>query len=251
MRKIGTLQFASVIGEAEQRWSRRVLPEIQTSEHFQARIVQDPILRESRIVLTGTKEEAVEAAQRLRGRWFPFHGLNESGEKRRAWLGELQEVTAAEARERGVGEELIKDLLGKQALWLAVMRSPMKSTPAMAWKEAQKRWILESKEDQVVEVESQSASTRKPHQQAVQYQPPSPERFLAETRLLAMESLNTAWLCETAGTRLTTAQQTVMRLTYVTGIMEDHIADQMGLSVEAVGKLKRNAMAVLRSELGK
>jgi DNA-binding CsgD family transcriptional regulator len=42
-----------------------------------------------------------------------------------------------------------------------------------------------------------------------------------------------------------------MRLTYVTGIMEDHIADQMGLSVEAVGKLKRNAMAVLRSELGK
>ena len=66
-----------------------------------------------------------------------------------------------------------------------------------------------------------------------------------------MESLNTAWLCETAGTRLTAAQQTVMRLTYVTGIMEDHIADQMGLSVEAVGKLKRNAMAVLRSELGK
>jgi hypothetical protein len=251
MPKIGTVQFASVIGEAEQRWSRRVLPEIQTSDRFQARIEQDPILRESRIVLTGTKEERVAAAERLRGRWFPFHGLNENGEKRRAWLGELQEATAAEARERGVGDELIKDLLQKQALWLAVMRSPMKSTPPMVWKEAQKRWILESKEDQVVEVQSQAASTRKPHLQPVQYQPPSPERFLAETQLLAMESLNTAWLCETAGTRLTTAQQAVMRLSYVTGLMEDHIADQMGLSIEAVGKLKRNAMAVLRSELGK
>jgi len=251
MKKIGTVQFASVIGEAEQRWSRRVLPEIQTSETFQARIHQDPILRESRIVLTGTKEEAVEAAQRLRGRWFPFHGLNENSEMRRTWLGELQEATATEARERGAGDELIKDLLGKQALWLAVMRSPMKSTPPPIWKEAQKRWILESKEDQVVEVQSQAASTRKPHKQAVQYQPPSPERFLAETHLLAMESLNTAWLCEMAGTRLTTAQQTVMRLSYVTGLMEDHIADQMGLSIEAVGKLKRNAMAVLRSEFGK
>jgi hypothetical protein len=251
MQKIGTVQFASVISEAEQRWSRRVLPEIQTSETFQARILQDPILRESRIVLTGTKEEAVAAVQRLRSRWFPFHGLNENGEKRRAWLGDLQEVTVAEARERGVGDELIQQLLDKQALWLAVMRSPMKSTPQMAWKEAQKRWLLETKEDQVVEVQSQAAYTRRRHQQPVQYQAPSPERMLAETHLLAMEALNTAWLCETAGARLTTAQQTVLRLSYVTGLMEDHIADQMGLSVEAVGKLKRNSMAVLRSEFGK
>ena len=134
----GTVQFASVITEAEMRWRNKVLPEIQTSTSFQARSAQDPILREARVVLTAaSKEEAVEAAKRLRGRWFPFHGLNENGEKRRAWLSDLQEATAAEARKQGASEERVKYLLGEQGVWLAVMRSPMKSTAPPVWKQAQ------------------------------------------------------------------------------------------------------------------
>jgi len=250
-KSLGTLQFASVVTEAEDRWRLRVLPEIQTSEAFQARIEHDPILREARVVLTAeSQDEAVAASERLRGRWFPFHGLNENGQKRRAWLGELQEVTSTEARERGVADDMIRDLLERQALWLALMRSPMKSTPPPVWKEAQKRWIQEVKDDVLVQVD-QPASTRRRGAPAVEYQPPSPARFFAETRLLAMESLNTAWLCEKAGAKLSDAQRTVMRLTYVTGLMEDHIADQMGLSEEAVGQLKRRTMQLLRSEAAK
>lgn len=232
------------------RWRNKALPEIQTSASLQARIQQDPILREARVVLTASKEEAIAAATRLRGRWFPFHGLNEDGEKRRAWLGDLQETTAGEARGRGAGEERVKQLLGEQALWLAVMRSPMKSTAPPVWKQAQKRWIQEYKDDVLVQVDAPASSRLRHRVQPVEYQPPSPERFFAETRLLAMESLNTAWLCEKAGAQLTDAQRTVLRLSYVTGLMEDHIADQMGLSIEAVGKLKRNAMAVLRAAAG-
>jgi hypothetical protein len=230
----GTVQFASVITEAEVRWRNQVLPEIQTSPSLQARIQQDPILREALIVLTaGLREDAVAAAERLRSRWFPFHGLNEIGEQRRKWLGDLQEVTASEARERGATEERVKDLVNEQAVWLAVMRSPMKSTAPQVWKQAQKRWIQEYKSDVLTEV---NGSARRRHgAQPVGFEPPSPERFFAETRLLAMESLNTVWLCEN---------------TYVTGLMEDHIADQMGLSIEAVGKLKRNVMAALRAALG-
>jgi hypothetical protein len=247
----GTFQFASVVTEAEDRWRLRVLPEIQTSEAFQARIEHDPILREARIVLTAqSKDDAVAAAERLRSRWFPFHGLNENGQKRRAWLGELQEATGSEARERGVTDEMIRELLDGQALWLALMRSPMKTTPPPVWKEAQKRWIQEYKDDVLVQVDPPASSTRRP-QAATDYTPPSPERFFAETRLLAMESLNTAWLCEKAGAKLSDAQRTVMRLTYVTGLMEDHVADQMGVSEEAVSQLKRRTMQLLRSEAAK
>jgi DNA-directed RNA polymerase specialized sigma24 family protein len=245
----GTVQFASVITEAEIRWRDKVLPEIQTSPSLQARVQQDPILREARIVLTADqREDAVAAAERLRSRWFPFHGLNEIGEQRRKWLGDLQEVTAAEAKEQGASEERVKDLLNEQAVWLAVMRSPMKSTAPQVWKQAQKRWIQEYKSDVLTEVKG-SAGRRRAAQPAA-FEPPSPERFFAETRLLAIESLNTVWLCEKAGTQLSDAQKNVLRLTYVTGLMEDHIADQMGLSIEAVGKLKRNAMAALRTALG-
>jgi hypothetical protein len=247
----GTVQFAAVITDAEMRWRNKVLPDIKTSVSFQARIEQDPILREARVVLTAaSKEEAVEAAKRLRGRWFPFHGLNESGEKRRAWLSDLQEATAAEAREWGATEERIKQLMGEQAVWLAVMRSPMKSTPPPVWKQAQKRWIQEYKGDVLVEDKLAPSSRTRRRSEPVEYEPPSPERFFAETQLLAMESLNTAWLCEKAGTQLSDAQKNVLRLTHVTGLMEDHIADQMGLSIEAVGKLKRNAMAALRAAAG-
>ena len=247
----GTVQFASVITEAEMRWRNKVLPEIQTSTSFQARIAQDPILREARVVLTAaSKEEAVEAAKRLRGRWFPFHGLNENGEKRRAWLSDLQEATAAEARKQGASEERVKHLLGEQGVWLAVMRSPMKSTAPPVWKQAQKRWIQEYKGDVLVEADAPPTSRVRRRVQPVEFKPPSPERFFAETRLLAIESLNTAWLCEKAGTQLSDAQKNVLRLTYVTGLMEDNIADQKGLSIEAVGKLKRNAMAALRAAAG-
>jgi DNA-directed RNA polymerase specialized sigma24 family protein len=241
----GTVQFASVITEAEIRWRDKVLPEMQTSPGLQARIAQDPILRQARVVLTAaSKEEAVEAAKRLRGRWFPFHGLNEDGEQRRKWLSDLQEATAAEARDRGATEDRIKELLGEQAVWLAVMRSPMKSTAPNIWKQADKRWIQEYKSDVLTEVDAPASARRRP---APGFEPPSPERFFAETRLLAMESLNTVWLCEKAGTQLSDAQKNVLRLTYVTGLMEDHIAYQMELSIEAVGKLKRNAMSALRA----
>ena len=126
----------------------------------------------------------------------------------------------------------------------------MKSTPPPVWKEAQKRWIREYKSDNLVQLDPPAASTGNPSA-AVGYTPPSPERFFAETRLLAMESLNTAWLCEKAGSKMSDAQRTIMRLTYVTGLMEDHIADQMGLSEEAVSQLKRRTMALLRTEAAK
>ncbi len=172
-----------MITEAEVRWRNQVLPEIQTSPSLQARIQQDPILREALIVLTaGLREDAVAAAERLRSRWFPFHGLNEIGEQRRKWLGDLQEVTASEARERGATEERVKDLVNEQAVWLAVMRSPMKSTAPQVWKQAQKRWIQEYKSDVLTEV---NGSARRRHgAQPVGFEPPSPERFFAETRLL-------------------------------------------------------------------
>lgn len=239
-----------MITEAETRWRNQVLPELQTSPSLQARIQQDPILREALKVLTAEQREAaVAAAERLRSRWFPFHGLNEIGERRRKWLGDLQEATAAEARDAGVSEERVKTLLNEQAVWLAVIRSPMKSTAPQVWKEAQQRWIQEYKSDVLTEV-SGGATRRRRGAQPMEFEPPSPERFFAETRLLAIESLNTVWLCEKVGTQLSDAQKNVLRLTYVTGLMEDHIADQMGLSIDAVGKLKRNAMAVLRAALG-
>jgi len=244
----GTVQFASVITEAELRWRNQVLPELRKSPGLQARIQQDPLLREALLVLTApSQDEAVAAAQRLRARWFPFHGLNEDGEKRRKWLGDLQEATASEAHKQGATEERLKQLLGEQAVWLAVMRSPVKSTEPATWKQALKRWIQEYKGDALTEVQAPAGSRRRPPVQAVEYAPPSPERFFAETRLLAVESLNTVWLCEKAGTQLSDAQKNVLRLTYVTGLMEDHIAFEMALSVEAVSKLKRNAMAVLRA----
>jgi DNA-directed RNA polymerase specialized sigma24 family protein len=245
----GTLQFKGVIGDTEERWRRQVFPEMQSSASFQARVHQDPFLRDAYAVLTAESDgEAVEAAKQLRGRWFPFHALNDDNSKRTAWLDELQQVTRAEAQERGSSEQEIEDFLAAQSLWLAVLRSPLKLTGVETWQQGQRRWIQESRASAV----RTTADGDEPRgNQPVAYTPPSPERFITETRLLALESLDTALLCETVGKRLPEDQQTAMRLSYVTGLMEDEIASQMGVDQDFVSQLKRHALGALRAGLVK
>ena len=46
------------------------------------------------------------------------------------------ERPAAVSRSSGASEERVTDLLAEQPVWLAVMRSPMKSTAPHIWKQA-------------------------------------------------------------------------------------------------------------------
>ena len=92
----GTLQFKGVIGDTEERWRRQVFPEMQNSESFQARVHHDPFLRDAYAVMTADSEDdAVTAAKELRGRWFPFHALNDDNGKRTAWIEEPSPPTLA------------------------------------------------------------------------------------------------------------------------------------------------------------
>ena len=241
----GTAQFSAAIGDAEGRWRRKVLPKIESSASLQARVDQDPFLRAGYAVLTaGTDEEARTGAQHWRDAWFPFHGLSEDTRTRITWLRNLQQATATEAQERGDDEEGVNGILSQQSLWLAVLRSPLNITEDAAWKEARRRWIHESQEDVLSPIDAPYAPPRRAH---IPFEPPSPERGFAETRLLAMESLHTAILCEEVDDQLSDEQKTIMRMTYVIGLMEDEIADQTGLAVDEVIHLKRQALAALRA----
>ncbi len=242
----GTAQFSAAISDAEVRWRRLVLPKIEESEPLQVRVNQDPFLRAGFAVLAAeTDEDARAAGQRLRDDWFPFHGLSENARARITWLRDLQEATAAEARERGDAEQRVDEILSQQSLWLAVLRSPLNITEDKAWKEARRRWIHESLDGAVSPIDAPYAPTRRPH---VPFNPPSPDRSFAETRLLAMESLHTAVLGEVVGPTLSDEQRTIMRLSYVMGLMDDEIADQVGLIADEVIHLKRQALRTLRAK---
>ena len=240
----GTTQFQGMLGNTEERWRSQVLPEMQNSESFQARVQQDPFLREAYAVLTAETEEAsVEAASRLRSRWFPFHALNDNNSERVAWLEELHDATSAESQERGSSEQEIAELLSAQQLWLAVLRSPLKLTGVEIWKQGQNRWRQE-----YLAAQSASDGGAASDDPGYGYTPPSPGRFITEMRLLAMESLNTALLCEVVGKRLGDDHKAVLQLTYVVGLMEDGIAEQMGIARDDVSHLKRYALGSLRAE---
>lgn len=242
----GTAQFSAAIGDAEGRWQRLVLPKIEKSERLQARVNQDPFLRAGFALLTAkTDEEARAGGQRFRDDWFPFHGLSENARARITWLRDLQEATAAEAHERGDAEQRVNEILSQQSLWLAVLRSPLNITEDKAWKEARRRWIHESLEGVLSPIDAPYAPKRRPH---VPFEPPSPERSFAETRLLAMESLHTAMLGEVVGEQLSDEQRTILRLSYVMGLMDDEIADQVRLAADEVIHLKRQALGTLRAK---
>ncbi len=242
-----TARFEALTDDAAQRWRRRVLAKIDASEGLRARVNVDPFLREAYLVVTARNdEEGYNVAKRLRGRWFPLHALNEDNQKRVAWLKDLQETTVTDARDRKLSGDRVKDILEQQAFWLAVLRCPLTLTDDAAWKEARKSWIAECQEEVLTLADPAPIPTRKPRRPPIEFKPISRERFLTEARLLAMESLHTALLCELVSGQVTDAQKTVLRLFYVIGLMEDQIADQMGMDPESVGQLRRRALGALR-----
>jgi hypothetical protein len=244
-----TGKFEALTDEAAGRFDRRVLKKIEASEVMLERIRVDPFLRDAHIVLkAATDVDARKAAKRLRGRWFPFHALNDDNQKRVAWFKDLQESTVADAREHNLPGERTKRLLEQQAMWLAVLRCPMTLTDDLAWKEARKSWTAELKEEPLPHSDSTPGMVHKPQTTRPSVQTLSHERFLAEARLLAMESLHTAYLCETVDTKLTDAQKAVLRYFYVIGLMENQIGNQMGLMTDAVGQLRRRALGAVRKE---
>lgn len=244
-----TGKFEALTDEAATRFDRRVLNKIEASEGMLERIRVDPFLHDAHMVLKATTDvDARKAAKRLRGRWFPFHALNDDNQKRVAWLKDLQEATVTDARNQKLSGERTKRLLEQQALWLAVLRSPMILTDDAAWKEARKSWTAEFKEEVLTLADPTAGLGRKPQPPPVSLKTLSHERFLAEARLLAMESLHTAYLCQVVDPQLTDAQRAVLRYSYVIGLMENQIANQMGLTSDAVGQLRRRALGAVRKE---
>jgi len=243
-----TGKFEALTDEAAGRFDRRVLKKIEASEAMLERIRVDPFLRDAHLVLKATTDvDARKAAKRLRGRWFPFHALNDDNQRRVAWLKDLQEATLTDAREHKLSGERTKRLLEQQALWLAVLRSPMILTDDAAWKEVRKSWSAEFKEELLTLPDPTPGAAAKPQPPPASLKTLSHERFLAEARLLAMESLHTAYLCDVVDPQLTDAQRAVLRYFYVIGLMENQIANQMGLTTEAVGQLRRRALGAVRT----
>ncbi len=242
-----TGKFEALTDDAAARFDRRALKKIEASDSLLDRIKVDPFLREAYAVLKAeTDVEARKAAKRLRGRWFPFHALNDDNQKRVAWLKDLQETSLTDAREHKLSSERTKQLLEQQALWLALLRSPMILSDDAAWKEAIKSWSAEFKQDVLTLADAVPGPAHKPQLPPVSFQTLSHERFLAEARLLAMESLHTAFLCEVVDPQLTDAQKAVLRYFYVIGLMEDQIANQMGMTADAVGQLRRRGLGTVR-----
>jgi hypothetical protein len=242
-----TGKFEALTDDAVVRFDRRALKKIEASDNLKEWIDVDPFLREANAVLKAQNDvEARKAAKRLRGRWFPFHALNEDNQKRVAWLKDLQETTLTDAHEHRLSGDRTKRLLEQQALWLALMRTPMVLSDDTAWKEAIKSWSAELKEDVLTVPDQTSGVDHKPQPPAASFKTLSHERFLAEARLLAMESLHTAYLCEAVDPQLTDAQKAVLRYFYVIGLMEDQIAKQMGLTADAVGQLRRRGLGTVR-----
>lgn len=242
-----TGKFEALTDEAAARFDRRPLKKIEASETLMERIKVDPFLRDAYAVLKAQNDvEGRKAAKQLRGRWFPFHALNEDNQKRVAWLKDLGETTATEAHVHKLSGDRTKRLLEQQALWLALLRSPMVLSDDAAWKEARQSWSAEFKEDVLTVPDELTGVEHTPRPPRNSMATLSHERFLAEARLLAMESLHTAYLCEVVESQLTDAQKAVLRYFYVIGLMENQIANQMGMTTDAVGQLRRRALGAVR-----